>query len=342
MQISNVASDARSSDSELHIVLGDSAAATFRIAFPSSAQSVLIDQDVLSCGPTPRCDDLGHWRAIRHRFWAELVPDLIDEHVPSPSNVLDHLNRLQCADRVLIWTASGVSEQVFLAFMCHLFRLTNTAPARVSIVQFELHPRTGTIVRGLGELEAEDLRAHPTPIPMTEAALRDYLDAWDALTSPDPTSLARFASDHPNASEWLKQAMRVLLRRFPDKSSGLPHWDAKLLECVHRHGSKAARVIGYAMADGWPDGDLVGDWYLFGRLLRLSDLHRPRPLVAITGDRKNMRHTEVSLTSFGRAVLDGRESDLAVNSIDEWAGGVHLSSNDGNVWVREGAGLTKL
>jgi hypothetical protein len=47
----------------------------------------------------------------------------------------------------------------------------------------------------------------------------------------------------------------------------------------------------------------------------------------------------VALTAFGEAVLDGRASNFPANPIDDWAGGVHLSSITGNVWLNDNGRL---
>jgi len=329
------------SSTSVHVVLGDVAAATFANAFGRSA-SVLIDQDVLSCGPTPRCDDIDQWRAIRARFWRELVPDLANQHVPSPNSVLDNLHRLRSAERIRIWSATSVSHQVFVAFICHLLRADRIDASRVELVQFEHSARSGLLVTGIGELDPDQLREHPAPRALAGSLMTEYLAAWDALTSPDALALARFGSDHATTGEWLKRAMHLLLRRFPEKQSGLPHWDFKLLESVRQSGPNASRMIGDLLAQGRGDGDTVGDAYLFGRLLRLGDPHKPRPLVEVSADRKNIRNVTVTLTSFGEAVLEARASNLEQNPIDEWAGGVHLSSADHTVWVHDEERLVKL
>jgi len=179
-------------------------------------------------------------------------------------------------------------------------------------------------------------------VPISEASLRDYRAAWSALTSPDPTDLERFRETHPDASTWLRQAMQLMLRRFPDKRSGLSWWDSALLRHVHSGVRKAARVIGSAIGDAWDDGDLVGDLYLFARLLRLGDSRLPAPLVEITGDRKNMRATEVTLTPFGLDVLEGRRSNHPTNPIEDWVAGVKLSSAEGVLWFNDGGTLARV
>ena len=130
--------------------------------------------------------------------------------------------------------------------------------------------------------------------------------------------------------------MRLMLRRFPDVRTGLAHWDFRLLAHVREHGPSAVRVIGHTMTENWDDADLVGDYYLFGRLLRMSAENLPMPLLELEGDKSNMRTTEVQITPFGLDVLEGRASNFPANPIEEWAAGVQLSSNSGTLWFRDG------
>jgi hypothetical protein len=53
-----------------------------------------------------------------------------------------------------------------------------------------------------------------------------------------------------------------------------------------------------------------------------------------------MRHTDVALTSFAAAVLDGRDSYFPANPSDDWAGGVHLSAITGNLWFNDDGKLS--
>src|SRR6185436_6580010 len=123
---------------------------------------------------------------------------------------------------------------------------------------------------------------------LTGDVLRQYQAAWAALLSDDPTRIEKFGDAHPGAGAALKHAMQCLLRRFPDKQSGLTAWDRELLEDVRRHGPRGARVIGHTLVKNLEDADLVGDWYLFGRMMRLADARLGNPLLAMSGDAKNM------------------------------------------------------
>jgi hypothetical protein len=255
--------------------------------------------------------------------------------------LLDESERLRKAERVTLWTATGVSEQLFVAHVLHRAEEWGIDLSKLYLVQFETLPGRAGPVHGTGELNEQRMSEHPEPAPISEASFRDYRLAWSAITSPDPTLISRFSETRPGANAWLEQAMQLLLRRFPDRRSGMTWWDTVLLSKVRSHGLKAARVIGFAIGHTCDDPDLVGDLYLFGRLLRLGDPRLPAPLLEITGDRTNMRATEVRLTPFGLDVLEGKTSSYPTNPIEDWVAGVKLSSADGVLWFNENGALIR-
>jgi hypothetical protein len=319
----------------VHIVLGDSAAAVFRRAFKPD-ESPLVDQDVLSCGPTPATHDLVAWQNIRERYWRNLVPQAELEHVPSPFNLVANAQRLKEDTPICIWAATSLSEQLFIAFVINLVDGVGGDARRISLVQFEQLPGSQTRVMGVGELKDEQMAAFPEPVSLSDETLTDYRIAWAALTSTDPARLQAFATERPNANRWLAQAMPLMLRRFPEKNSGLTFWDRILLAKVREHAPKTARVIAAALVNDLNDPDLTGDWYLFGRLLRMGDERLPRPLISLVGDEPRMDTLRVWLTPFGEAVLEGKETFYPANPIEDYAGGVQLSSADGKLWLKDG------
>ena len=327
----------------LHVILGDSAGGIFTRVF-FARDRLLIDRDVLSCGPTPNSVDLATWSERRTEYWSSFVPGVAIEPVHSRFNLVDNAQRLSDAERIHIWAATGVSEQLFIAFVVHLVKLVGGDPTRLALVQFEKtindRRKNGRVI-GLGELDEAQMRAAPEPRPMSDEVTQQYLTAWAALTSPDPMLLAGFAREHPDACRWLRLAMQLMTRRFPDKRNGLSYWDHALLARVERRGPEVSRIIGYTMSETYELGDMVGDWYLFGRLLRLADARNPRPLITLTGDQMSIRETEAELTPFGAEVLKGTASNYPANPIDDWAAGVRLSSEEGTLWFNDGGKLVK-
>ena len=168
---------------------------------------------------------------------------------------------------------------------------------------------------------------------------QQYLNAWDALTSPDPLVLNNFAREHPEANRWLKLALQLMTRRFPDRRTGLTYWDHALLSRVGKRGPGMSQIIGFTMAETFDQGDNVGDWYLFGRVLRMGRC--PQPLVKLEGEQTSIRNTEATITEFGKEVLKGAASSYPANPIEDWAAGVKLSSADGVVWFNDGGKLVR-
>jgi hypothetical protein len=320
----------------LHIVLGDNAAQVFRRVFKPN-ESPLVDQDVLSCGPTPATYDLAAWQNIRERFWRNHVPQAELEHVPSPFNLVANAQRLKEDTPIHVWAGTSLSEQLFIAFVVHLADAVGADARRISLVQFEHLRGSEARVMGVGELQDSQLADHPEPVGLSDEVLTDYRIAWAAMTSADPALLENFTNDRPNANRWLAQAMPLMMRRFPDKATGLGYWDHVLLSKVREHAPKTAKIIASTLVNDLTDPDLTGDWYLFGRLLRLGDEKLPRPLVSLVGDEPGMESLRAWLTPFGEAVLDGRESNYPTNPIEDYAAGVKLSSTDGTLWFRSGA-----
>lgn len=321
----------------LHIVLGDSAGGIFTRVF-FARDRLLIDQDVLSCGPTPPLtEDLVAWSQLRLDYWTSFVAGKAGEHVHSRFNLVDNAMRLRNAERIHIWAATGVSEQLFIAFVISLTKLVGGDLEKIALVQFE---KIGTKrVTGLGELDEAQLREAPEPVPLTSVMARQYLDAWSALTAPNPRMLVGFSQTHPDANNWLKLAMRLMTRRFPDKRTGLCYWDQALLSRVEKLGPGVSQIIGYTMAETYEFGDLVGDWYLFGRILKMRSAKNP--LLKLEGDLQSLRNTEATLTPFGEAVLNGEASNYPDNPIDDWAGGMHLTSAENQVWFNDGGRLVR-
>jgi hypothetical protein len=319
----------------LQIVNGDWAASTFLHTFGPSDR-LLIHRDVLSCGPLPRLIKIAAWQNARLEFWRSALSYLRDfDFEPSPIDILKNAKRLHGRELPCVWAATGNSEQLMISFVLHLVAVSGGDIGSVHVVQFEKHSSTGLRVRGTGDLTPDEMRAHPAPRKLSPVELAAYRDAWVAVTSNEPVAVSTFAVRHPDAPWYLHEAVAKVLRRYPDRASGLNFWDRRLLREAQDQGPKAAAVVGHTIAAMFDDGDLVGDLFTFSRLLSLSHSSLPQPLLNMSGSRQQVARAEVTLTAFGEQVLNGGASAYPVNPIDDWAGGVHLTSANGNLWFND-------
>lgn len=325
----------------LQIVNGDWAASSFLHTFGPSDR-LLIHRDVLSCGPLPRLIKISAWQAVRRDFWRSTLSYMRDfDFEPSPIDILKNSQRLQGRELPCVWAATGNSDQLMISFVLHLVAVSGGDIGSVHVVQFEKHATTGLRVRGTGNLTPEEMRAHPDPRKLTPIELAAYRDAWVAVTSNEPTAVSTFAARHPNAPWYLHEAVAKVLRRLPDHATGLNFWDRHLLRETRDHGPEAAEVVGQTIAAMFNDGDLVGDLYTFSRLLGMSNPSLPQPLLNMSGSRQQISRAQVALTEFGEQVLNGAASAYPVNPIDDWAGGVHLSSANGNLWFNDEGAIAR-
>jgi hypothetical protein len=154
------------SSQRLNLILGDSAGGTFRATFGGD-ENLLIDPDVLSCGPTPRRGDLDAWRMLRLEYWTDLVPRMFESDETRRNDLLDNVPRLRAADRITIWAATSLTEQLFIASVCNLISTENLPLERVELVQFEYSPDRHGRVIAMGELDEARMRNPPSAIRLS-------------------------------------------------------------------------------------------------------------------------------------------------------------------------------
>lgn len=338
--------------SALHIVLGGSAGGTMRQVLRPYRGRLLIGEDDLDSGPAPALDDLGLWLAIREWFLNRVARANGMEFSFDGYDDVGLLVNAAClseANEIVVWTGTGLQDQLNLAWTVFLCDWYEVDLARLRVVQFEWHKSQP--VRAIGELHPDVIRDHcPAPRALTEVEVDELRRAWRVYTSDDPADLADYTAG-TSPLPLLHEALSALLLRYPDRRSGLGSIDEALLRHVRRFGQKPIRLVAEAMIRN-ESPDHWDHFHVFYRLLRMAELETP--LVTLTGRTKfelaipppqrvtvihQMIHDgEVKLTPFGEAVLAGEFNTVHENGIDDWIGGVHLTDGQ-NPPFREGRTL---
>jgi hypothetical protein len=299
----------------LHIVPGDSAAATFRQTFPELRARMIVHRDMLATGPCPLADD-ERWITIRSAYWQDQIDDLRPLF-----EIVDHIARIGAAPAVILWLGVSVADQLLLGFVVHSLKAGGCSAANLHTIQFAGGP--GFPVLSIGELPGDVLRNKaPRPSIIDTAALDQAFAFWRAYSSTNPADLAQFATTA--LAGHVQRAAHAILQRYPRQSDGLGSWAELLLRNVEARGPRAVSVIGYTMGE-IEKLDWLGDLELFERLLSLAKGRSP--LIEIQGNRTDMRDCTVSLTAAGISVLQGQRNAIELNGIDEWIGGVHLTKD---------------
>jgi hypothetical protein len=318
----------------LHVLQGDSAAGVFRQALHPEPDTVLVNRDVLSCGPLPTFESAEQWTRLRGGYWNSVG---WDGAPPSAFNgeFLHTISSIDESDSLVFWIGTGVAEQLMLVWSMHLLRVVRSR-AKVRVVQFT-RLKNRMDVWGLGLLNPDQLARHPSIEPLSSDAIQALQPFWAAVTSPDPTELLSLLAGASTHWPHLRASLNTLLLRYLDHETGLGRWDREILQRVLENGPSVTRAIGHALAYNL-DSELIGDGYLFSRLRGLAAPNVAHPLVSLSGDPYNMRDCQAALTATGEQVLAGRANAIELNGIDDWILGVHLDSRHGRVWGRkEGA-----
>ncbi len=344
------------SDSDIHIISSEFAGINFKLAYdlqdipllqrdpnPNALKPIrvmfhltdrlLIQRDMLWCGPTPKCASVQEWKQVRQCYLEKLFdyPDI--DFNDLKTDLLHNENRLNEVDNIYIWAGTNLEDQLLILFVVYLIELVGGNPEKIRIVQYESLTYFGELLTmfGMGCLHPEQVHVHPEPILLTQEHIERYRAGWSALTSDTPLPLMQFISSNHPLNKHLAPALRYLLRRYPRSESGLDFWDTQILT----HVGKGSRLAGRIMADVWGEdlqSDVTGEIYMLKKIRHLGSSELPEPLLELSGGQPPYRDTQVALTQFGAAVLNGKASFYPTNPIDKWVGGVHLSSSTGNLW----------
>jgi len=318
-------------DAEIHIAPGPSAGGCLQAGLGLAPELLLVNHDVLSCGPLPPLDSLDDWRRVREAYLSSLDAEypsfaFADQH----RDLLTNSERLRAAQVITLWIGTGLAEQLLLVWVVAFLRRLGVDTAKLQIVQFN-RDRKYEIV-SVGVLNPAQFKDHPNPTKLDEAALRKAIEAWNAVTAPEPEGLIALLMATDRSLPFLQRSLSALLYRYPDVHTGLNAWEYQLLKYAREEGPKAAKVVGFTMAHDMDFPDWVGDGYLLQRIRRLADAAIPKPLLRVTGESQTLRGALVHLTRNGEDVLAGKGNAVEWNGIDDWIGGVHLDSRQGRVW----------
>lgn len=261
-----------------HILFGEAGAIELRDALRQLGRDdrVLEFPDDLSFGPIAPGDSTtrAKWvgEALGDDDWQEIVP---------------HVERfwaqaLSGSERQVVWLSRRVTRD-YAGFLEYLWRIGDRPCDIVDITDTKVSVRgnDGSVRGSRRAISAAftesyqfldgNLFAHA--VPLAGGARAAYRAAWERLRS-------------ENAP------LRVVTGDLRLVSAPLSHFDEALLKQMQARFLKAARIIGYVLAEKW-DSDIyeVGDFFLSRRLLMLARAG----VIESQGNLKHIAFSEVRL-----------------------------------------------
>ena len=241
----------------MNLLNGDFAAGSLGQALRLPGDEILVSRDVLSCGPLKTFESIDAWIPFRQRLWNKVLADNAVDPVSfdeGPRDLYAHLDEFRSGEKIDLWLASGLSDQLMLAFVITLFDHFGLDFGRLSIVQFTNSMPGNRTVRGIGELNAEQIEQHPEAFKLDDEQTAYCLHAWQAVVNDTPDKYLELINASPASLPVLHKALSTLLYRYPKQSNGLALWDEKILNGVKLRGPRASRVIGYTLTEDELEG----------------------------------------------------------------------------------------
>jgi len=296
----------------LHIVDGESTGGTLRHTGFLKNGDVLSWRDALCSGPVPGRLSLRQLSRLRSRFWTN--GKRTTEFDKRDSKLA------QCAgySEVVLWFSSDCTLcELSLIQLLSWFHEQQKPPARLSWVA-----KHGGILK-----PGRIVDAYASRKLVTASQIRIAARVWRAFRATSPASLIHLLDSDLRALPGIRNTIRWMLREYPGARDGLSRLQRKLLREIRSRGiTRLAFIVTSVLST-----ESVGDLFLLDLVERCAESEHPLVSVDETFGKRKKAHwkyrSQVSLTDTGRRVLAGKADHIALNGIDRWLGGVHLSGN---------------
>jgi hypothetical protein len=232
----------------------------------------------------------------------------------------------------VLWFEADLYDQLQLIEILARMRTLRVSPEKITLICVGEYPGIAHF-GGLGELRSDQLRglAFTVATTLDEHALEYAELAWAAFRAPDPMALATISTAPSDELRFVAEAFDRVAREYPSTRDGLSLTERRILAAVAEEVPTAGAV--FERVSAREIRPFLGDTWCFDRMTRLTLC--ANPLLQIRSDASDETagspvgpQTPLWLTPEGRRVLRGRDDHVALNGIDRWIGGVHLSGRD--------------
>lgn len=282
-------------------------------------------------GPLPSPDELATYLAARSTthgpgsHWSDFVGRWGDGS--KSRRDLGLVEFCRPYDSVELWFDPNPADQLRLIWLLDYFRSHPEAAAKLSLrlVDFDLISAS-----------AEKVGKGIVPdIAVTGAELETASMSWQAYSAATPEACFGLLRRDLSALPLLEPVLVNLLKELPSSTTGLGATEMRLLQLVARGYSRTNALFHLrglrqrSVFDAWETG-----------LLLEGLAHGPRPALAgldeelRTLDRGNYRdrdeaykRSRLTLTEFGKSILQHKDDFSRHNPIDRWWGGTRLTND---------------
>jgi hypothetical protein len=284
--------------------------------------------DILHDGPTPAALSPEEWRRTRvahlvARGFGE-VQGIAEQYAREDAA----LERWRDHEEMVFWFEHDLYDQLILLHHLEwLSRIRDRGKTRFSLVCTDTY---------LGPLEPERF----PPLferrqPISDVQVRLGASAWQAFCAPDPHALEQITAGGTSSLPFLAGALRRHFEDYPSAANGLSRSEAQILTAIDRGVSTLPEI--FAACARMEERVFMGDATFWTIVRGLASAATSLISVNDVPWHDRLPAAPATLTRTGRDVLAGRADHIALNGIDRWMGGVHLTAS--HHWRWDGATL---
>jgi hypothetical protein len=313
----------------LHVANGS--ATTNLIEAAGISGRVSIWADPLYEGPVPGGLSDEELLRERARYLAGPGSASFADEVKGLQGWRDEIESVATYDELVLWYEHDLFDQLNLIQLSSWVKSQLPVTTTVSLVEIGSFPARPAF-KGLGELAPADIASLlETRRRMSNERYELAVRAWTAFRQASPEALDELRHQDTSAMPFLSAALKRFLQEYPWTTDGLSRSERRLL-AIAASGPVDLWTAFLQMHEG-ETAYYITDLSFLG-LLR--DFARCTPALIsaadIPFDADRIPEGSLTITDYGRAILNGAVDRVAAYGIDRWLGGVHLTSEGGWRW----------
>ncbi len=306
-------------DKMIHIVNGDSLANKMK----NFDGMVMPWREMYDFGPLMKDESQEKILMKRSLFFEEKIgipPSIFIENSRKQNQWLDHLPR---SSEIILWFEHDRYDQTMLMYL--LYELSAKEFENVSMVTINQYPGIEPFF-GLGQLSIHQLEEllHTARRSITKEQICEAIDGWNAYTSANPIEIEKWITSSKGHLPFLRNALETHLSYFPSVQNGLNEVENLVFHFINERVCPFTDIFQYISEHRLNDG--LGDTHFAAIINQL--ILGENPLLQSDVPLPNFKHpipkANLSLSSFGLEVLNGKNDRFDFVGIDWWLGGVHL------------------
>lgn len=319
----------------LHVLNGD--ATRVKLAQTTIGGTHTVWADALHEGPVPADLSAVELRRLRAAYFAKLLGEPEERVLDMATRWDEGLGRYNHYEEVVFWLEHDLFDQLIL--LRHLDWLSTIDRRRThfSLICIDRFPGVADF-SGLGPLTPAQLETLPAArVRVSDEQIALGREGWALFRAADPHPLLEWIHADRPALPFVAGALRRHFDDYPSTRDGLSRSERQMLSAIAEGHT--------TFVDLFVDCQRMEERVYMGDATFLSILRKlaggSSPLVTLTGGVAATPggSLEAELTDAGRRVLAGKADWLALNGVDRWMGGVHLTPD--HVWRWDGASLTR-